>query len=93
MTLTRVRTGSFDAADTVASRILDEDPFPNVFEIAHVESDDVRASIGTFRKYTDQELSFTGASSIRLCESRDLGAILSFNDDFDGRVERIGPRH
>ena len=93
VTLTRVRTGSFDAADTVASRILGEDPFPNVFEIIHVEPDDVRASMETFRKYTDQELSFTDASSIHLCESRDFDAVLSFDADFDGLVERIEPRH
>ncbi|AHZ23719.1 hypothetical protein E6P09_13400 [Haloferax mediterranei ATCC 33500] len=89
MTLTRVRTGSFDAANTVARRILGEDPFPTVFETIHVEPDDVRSSLETFRRYADQDLSFTDASSIYLCESRGTDAMLSFDDDFDGLVERI----
>jgi len=91
VTLTRVRTGSYDAADAVASRILGEDPFPDVFETIHVEPDDVRASVETFREYDDQDLSFTDATTIRLCKSRGIDAILSFDDDFDGLVERIEP--
>ncbi len=93
VTLTRVRTGSFDAADTVASRILGENPFPNVFETIHVEPDDVRASLETLRRYDDHELSFTDASSIHLCDSRGIDVVLSFDDDFDGLVERVEPRH
>lgn len=91
VTLTRVRTGSFDAADTVASRILGEAPFPNVFETIHVEPDDVHAALETFRRYDDQHLSFTDASTIQLCESRGIDAVLSFDDDFDGLVDRIEP--
>ena len=91
VTLTRVRTGSHDAADTVARRILGENPFPNVFETIHVEPDDVRASVELFREYDDQELSFTDLTTIHLCESRDIDAVLSFDDDFDGLVERIEP--
>lgn len=93
VTLTRVRTGSFDAADAVASRILGENPFPNVFETIHVEPDDVRASMETLRRYDDHELSFTDASSIHLCDSRGIDVMLSFDDDFDGLVERVEPGH
>ncbi|GKZ12645.1 twitching motility protein PilT [Haladaptatus sp. W1] len=91
VTLTRVRTDSFEAADTVASRILGEDPFPNVLELLHVEPDDVSASLETFRRYSDQNLSFTDATIIYLCESRGIDAVLSFDDDFDGLIERIAP--
>jgi hypothetical protein len=91
VTLTRVRTSSFDAAETVASRILGDDPFPKVFDMIHVEPDDVQASLETFRRYADQDLSFTDASSVHLCESRGIDAVLSFDDDFDGLVERIEP--
>jgi hypothetical protein len=91
VTLTRGRTSSFDAADTVAGRILGEDPFPTVFEVLHVEPDDVQASLDTFRRHADQDLSFTDASSVHLCESRGIDAVLSFDDDFDGLVERIEP--
>lgn len=91
VTLTRVRTESFEAADTVASRILGEEPFPQVFEMIHVEPDDVRASLEMFRRYDDHDLSFTDASIVTLCESRDIDAVLSFDADFDGLVDRIEP--
>lgn len=91
VTLTRVRTDSFEASDTVASRILGEDPFPNVLELIHVEPDEVRDSLETFRRYSDHDLSFTDATIVRLCESRDIDAVLSFDDDFDGLIERVAP--
>jgi predicted nucleic acid-binding protein len=89
VTLTRTRTGSFEAADTVASRILGDEPFPHVFEMIHVEPDDVRASIETFRRYDDHDLSFTDATIVAHCESRDIDAVLSFDTDFDGLMDRI----
>ena len=91
VTLTRTRTGSFEAADTVASRILGEGPFPRVFELLHVQPDDVHASVETFRRYEDHDLSFTDASIVALCESRGIDAVLSFDADFDGLVDRIEP--
>ena len=91
VTLTRTRTGSFEAADTVASRILGEGPFPRVFELLHVQPDDVHASVETFRRYEDHDLSFTDASIVALCESRGIDAVLSFDADFDGIVDRIEP--
>jgi hypothetical protein len=91
VTLTRVRTGSFEAADTVASRILGEEPFPQVFEMIHVEPDDVRATLETFRRYDDHDLSFTDATIVAHCASRGIDAVLSFDTDFDGLVDRIEP--
>lgn len=91
VTLTRVRTGSFDAADTVAGRILGEDPFPDVFEMIDVGPDDVREALETFRRYDDHDLSFTDATILRLCDSRGIDAVLSFDDDFDGLVDRVEP--
>ncbi|WEL27986.1 type II toxin-antitoxin system VapC family toxin [Haloferax volcanii] len=91
VTLTRDRTDSFEAADTVAGRILGEEPFPNVFRMIHVEPDDVRASLETLRRYEDHDLSFTDATIVALCESRGIDAVLSFDTDFDGLVDRIEP--
>ena len=91
VTLTRVRTGSFDAADTVAGRILGEDPFPDVFETINVGPDDVQEALETFRRYDDHDLSFTDATILRLCDSRGIDAVLSFDDDFDGLVDRVEP--
>ena len=91
VTLTRARTGSFEAADTVANRILGEEPFPRAFELIHVEPDDVRASLEAFRRYADHDLSFTDATIITTCQSRDIDAVLSFDTEFDGLVDRIDP--
>jgi len=91
VTLTRTRTGSFEAANIVASRILGEEPFPHVFELLHVQPDDVQASLEVFRRYDDHDLSFTDASIIALCESRGIDAVLSFDTDFDGLIDRIEP--
>ena len=89
--MTRVQTNSFDAADTVARRVLGEDPYPRIIELLHIEPDDVEASLETLRKYDDQEISFTDAATVHLCESRDIDAVLSFDDDFDRLVDRIEP--
>ena len=91
VTLTRVRTGSFEAANTVAGRILGEDPFPDVFEVLDVEPDDFHAAIETFRRYDDHDLSFTDATTLQVCESRGIDAVLSFDSDFDGLVDRLEP--
>lgn len=89
VTLTRVRTGSLEAADTVASRVLGEAPFPEVFEIVNVGPDDLRASLETFRRYDDHDLSFTDATTVTLCDSHGIDAVLSFDADFDGLLDRV----
>lgn len=91
VTLTRARTGSIEAATTVASRILGDEPFPCVIDLLHVQPDDVHASLAAFRRYDDHDLSFTDASILALCESRGIDAVLSFDTDFDGLVDRIEP--
>ena len=91
VTLTRARTDSFEAANTVANRILGEESFPRVFELIHVEPDDVQATVETFRRYDDHDLSFTDASVIALCVSRGIDAVLSFDTDFDVLIDRIEP--
>ncbi len=44
-----------------------------------------------FERYDDQSLSFTDASTIALIERSDVDAVLSFDDGFDGIVERVDP--
>lgn len=91
VTFTRVRTGSFDAADTVARRMLGDDSFPDVVQLVNVEPDDVTAALETFRRYDDHELSFTDATTVALCEARGIDTVLSFDSDFDGLVDRLEP--
>lgn len=91
VTLTRVRTGSFDAADTIASRILGEGPFPDVFELVDIGPDVRSRALETFRRYDDHDLSFTDAATVAICETREIDTVLSFDDDFDGLVDRTEP--
>jgi predicted nucleic acid-binding protein len=49
-------------------------------------------AVSIFERYDDQQLSFTDASTIALCERHAIDAVVSFDDDFDGVVDRIEPR-
>lgn len=91
VTLTRARTDSFDAADTVARRILGEGPYPDVFEVVDVGPSLRAATLETFRRYDDQDLSFTDATILSVCEERGIDTVLSFDSDFDGLVDRTEP--
>lgn len=44
--------------------------------------------VGTGVLYADYD---TDATSIALCRRHDVDAILSFDDDFDGLVDRLDP--
>lgn len=91
VTLTRMRTGSFSAAETVSDRILGNGSFPDVFELVHVGLDDFDAAVETWTRYDDHELSFTDAALVTLCDRRRVDGVLSFDSDFDGLVERFDP--
>nr|WP_202614465.1 PIN domain-containing protein [Halostella litorea] len=91
ITLTRKRTGSFEAARTVGDRILGKRDFPDVFRLEFVEPDIFDAALDVFETYADQSLSFTDAVSVAHCQLRSIDRIVSFDDDFDGIFERLDP--
>jgi hypothetical protein len=41
----------------------------------------------------DQELSFTDAMTVTMVEHHDIDVTLSFDDDFDGVIDRLVPEH
>ncbi|WP_324759311.1 hypothetical protein [Haloarcula montana] len=41
--------------------------------------------------YADHGLSFTDAMTVVMVEQHDIDAVLSFDDDFDGIVDRLEP--
>jgi len=86
-----MRTGSFEAAQTISDRLLGAGSFPDVFDILHVGRDDFDATVDVRKQYHDHDLSITDANSIALCERHDIDAVLSFDSDFDGLVERYDP--
>lgn len=91
VTLTRRRTGSFEAARTIGRRIRAAEDYPRAFDLVHLTESDFEAAVRTFERYDDQSLSFTDATSIALVERRDIDGVLSFDDDFDGLVTRFDP--
>jgi predicted nucleic acid-binding protein len=91
VTLTLKRTGSFSAAKRIGRRLRGTDPYPLVYEMLHVSSAGFTDSVEVFEHYDDQGLSFTDATTVALCDRYDIEAVLSFDDDFDGLVDRIDP--
>lgn len=91
VTLVRQRTGRFEPAKQVGDRIRGVGPFPRTFDLLYVSELEFEDAIETFERYEDQSLSFTDASTIALVERYDVDAVLSFDDDFDGIVDRIDP--
>ena len=72
-------------------RLRGVETFPPVFELIPVDLTTFEHAIEVFETYDDQALSFTDATSIAVCEQRGIDHILSFDDDFDGLVDRIDP--
>ncbi len=91
VTLVRQRTDRFDAAKRAGDRIRGHNSFPNAFELLHVTEPLFDRTLETFERYDDHALSFTDANTIALVDAYDIDAVLSFDDDFDGLVERFDP--
>jgi predicted nucleic acid-binding protein len=91
VTLTLQRTGRPDAARTVGRRIRGVDEFHAAFSLVQVTAPIFERAVELFERYDDQHLSFTDATTVALVERHDFDAVLSFDDDFDGIVERVDP--
>jgi predicted nucleic acid-binding protein len=91
VTLTRKRTGSQQAATQLSDRLRGQGQYPRVFELLHVSAAVFADAVSVFERYDDQSLSFTDATIIALIERHDIDGVLSFDDDFDGLVDRIEP--
>lgn len=91
VTLVRQRTGRFESAKRAGDRIRGAGSFPQTFELLHVTESLFERTLEAFDRYDDQTLSFTDANTIALIDAYDVDAVLSFDDDFDGLVERIDP--
>ena len=87
VTLTRYRMGSFEEAKTVSDRILEMD----AIRFVHVSPDVFEDAVSIFEKYDDQSLNFTDATTVAVMKKRGLDAVMSFDDDFDGVVDRLNP--
>ncbi|WP_436911114.1 type II toxin-antitoxin system VapC family toxin [Halosimplex marinum] len=91
VTLTLSRTGSFEQAKRVGRRIRGAGEYPDLVTLEHVDRSVFRDGVAAFERFDDQGLSFTDATTVALMEKRDIDSVLSFDDDFDGIVDRIDP--
>lgn len=91
VTLTLTRSGSFPAAKRIGERLRGVGPYPKTYELLRVSSVVFSDAIDVFEQYDDQGLSFTDATTVALCERHGIDGVLSFDDDFDGLVDRIDP--
>jgi predicted nucleic acid-binding protein len=89
VTLTLARAGSFGPAKRMGERLRGAGTYPRVYELLRVSSAVFDAAVETFERYDEHGLSFTDATTVALCERRGIDAVVSFDDDFDGVVQRL----
>ncbi len=90
VTLVRSHRG-YQEATVVADRILGAGQFPPAFELLAVSQQDFERALAAFDRYRDQPLSFTDATTVALMDAHDIDHLLTFDDDFDGVVDRLAP--
>ncbi|MFB6167716.1 MAG: type II toxin-antitoxin system VapC family toxin [Haloferacaceae archaeon] len=90
VTLTQRRTGSVADGLEVGRRIRG-DGYPDAIELLYSSPVLFENAVDVYEQYADQELSFTDAMTAGIVEHHDIDAVLSFDDDFDGVVDRLAP--
>lgn len=90
VTLTRRRTDSVEAALEIGRRIRG-DGYPDAVELLHASPALFEDAVEVFEAYADHDLSFTDAMTVAMVDQDDIDAVLSFDDDFDGVIERLEP--
>jgi hypothetical protein len=90
VTLTQRRTGSVAAARAVGRRIRG-DGYPDAVELLYSSPTLFEDAVDVHETYADHDLSFTDAMTVAMVEYHDVDAVLSFDDDFDGVVDRLPP--
>ncbi|RAW46111.1 VapC toxin family PIN domain ribonuclease [Halorubrum sp. 48-1-W] len=91
VTLTYRRTGRMADAIELGRRVRGVDPFPDAIDILHASRPVFGEAVERFEQYADHGLSFTDAMTVALVEGHGIDAVLSFDDDFDGLVDRLAP--
>jgi predicted nucleic acid-binding protein len=90
VTLTHQRTSNVSDGIAVGRRIRG-DGYPDAIELLHASPRLFDRAVDVFEAYRDHELSFTDAMTVGLVREHDVDAVLSFDDDFDGVVDRLAP--
>ncbi|MDS0259420.1 type II toxin-antitoxin system VapC family toxin [Haloarcula sp. S1CR25-12] len=91
VTLTLTRTDDHAEAARVGRRLRGAGEFPELVRLRHVSEPVFESSVDLFEQYDDQRLSFTDATTVAFARAHDIDTVLSFDDDFDGIVDRTDP--
>lgn len=90
VTLTYRRTGRIEDAVELGRRIRG-DGYPEGIDLLYSSPSLFEDAVVVFERYADHDLSFTDAMTVAMIEKHDLDSVLSFDDDFDGIVDRRAP--
>lgn len=90
VTLTHRRTGDITAGIEVGRRIRG-DGYPDAIDILHSSRQQFTDAVTAHQKYAEHGFSFTDAMTVTLVDHHDIDAVLSFDDEFDGVVDRLEP--
>ena len=91
VTLTLERGGDHGEAAKLGKRLRGIGPYPSVYERLRVSAATFNDAVDVFEGYDDQKLSFTDATTIALVNRHDIDRVLSFDDGFDGLIDRLDP--
>jgi predicted nucleic acid-binding protein len=90
VTLTYRRTGRVADAIELGRRIRGEG-YPEAIALLHSSPSLFDDAVDAFERYADHHLSFTDAMTVAAMAHHDVDSVLSFDDDFDGIVDRSVP--
>ena len=90
VTLTHRRTGRITDAIEVGRRIRG-DGYPDAIELLHSAPPRFEEAVTTYEQYTEHGFSFTDAMTVAMVEHHGIDSVLSFDDDFDGVIDRLPP--
>jgi hypothetical protein len=65
--------------------------YPEAIDLVYSSPTLFDAAVDMYEAFADHELSFTDAMTVAMVEHHDIDAVLSFDDDFDGVVDRLVP--
>lgn len=90
VTLAHRRTGNISDGIEVGRRIRGEG-YPDAIDILSSSPGLFEDAVAVYEEYADHEFSFTDAMTVAMVEHHGVDAVLSFDDDFDGVIERLVP--
>jgi len=92
VTLIHSRTTDREAARRLGERIRGVGDFPDAIDLQFVGKEGFHRAVELHEEFDDQRLSFTDATILAHVEKHGINSVLTFDDDFDGLVDRLDPR-